>query len=191
MNAEKMRSNIARVSELSLKYIGLTGEDIERLHSMAEKVLSKKDEIISGVMSSLTSDPDAVEVIRKTGLEAERAIKLFELWLTKVFKDQYDEKHALSVFRIGLAHVKSGVDERLMINNMGAFTREILKHINNVEDALVVSKALFWNLSIMIYSYEYVKNLVIEEAIGTSEELMKRLISLFSERVYKELLELL
>lgn len=185
-----MRDNVARVSELSLKYIGLTGEDIERLHSMAEKVLSKKDEIISSVMSSLTSDPDALEVIRKTGLEAERAIKLFELWLTKVFKDQYDEKHALSVFRIGLTHVKSGVDERLMINNMGAFVREILKYIDNVEDAVIVSKALSWNLSIMIYSYEYVKNLVIEEAIGTGEDLLNRLISLFSERVYKELLGL-
>ncbi len=88
------------------------------------------------------------------------------------------------VFRIGLAHVRAGVDERLMICNMGAFARELLPL---VEDSMPLMKALIWNLSVMIFSYEYVKDLVFREATGISGGLVDRLIKLYTEKLYQTL----
>lgn len=116
---QALKEDIEKISNLSLKYIGMSESDIEILHGVADHVLAKKQEILNNVLNSLLGDPDARKVVEMTGLQAERAAKLLELWLTNVFKGNYDLTHALTLFRIGLAHVRSGVDERLMINNMG------------------------------------------------------------------------
>ncbi len=187
---ENIKNDVARAARLTADYVRLTREDIERLHGAAAMVEPHIHQISSNVLESLLGDPDARKIVEETGLTVERALALFDAWLRDVFRGGYDEKHALRVFKIGLAHVMAGVDERLMISNMGAFARELAGLKLGEEISEPLTKALFWNLSVMVYSYEYVKALVIERAIGTSRELYRRLVKIFSKTIYDRLISI-
>ena len=181
---EEVRQRVENAARLSASYVGLTGEDVEALHREAPRVEPHFPQVVARVTDSLLGDPEARRVVESSGLSRERAEKLFEDWLRYVFRGDYGASHALMVFRIGLAHVRAGVDERLMICNMGAFARELLPL---VEDGMPLMKALIWNLSVMIFSYEYVKDLVFREATGISGGLVDRLIKLYTEKLYQTL----
>lgn len=52
---------------------------------------------------------------------------------------------------------------------------------------LAVAKALFWNLTLMIYSYEKIESMVINEATSIDEKLLRRLVMVFGRRVYEKM----
>ena len=67
---------------------------------------------------------------------------------------KYDRDHIVSIniIRIGLAHAKAGVPERLMIMNMGAFMRETIRVLSgaglDAETILSAVKTFIWNLTL-------------------------------------------
>ena len=56
-----------------------------------------------------------------------------------VLNGKYDKDHVISIYRIGLAHAKAGVPERLMIMNMRAFMREIIRVLSGHAPTLRLS----------------------------------------------------
>jgi len=189
-SSDEISAQLKRIASLTTRYIELTPRDIAALHAVAPKILERSHEIASRVTESLLRDEDAKKIVEGTGLTVERANALFEKWLRQTFTGSYGLTHALEIFRIGLAHVRAGVDERLMTCNMGAFAREIARVLSEeglAEAIPAAAKALFWNLTVMLYSYEYVKRLVVEEATGMKGELVKRLVRLYSQKVYERI----
>ena len=185
MSGEDFKQAVARANELTRKYLRFTDDDVERVRNMGPGVLSRKQEVIDSVTESLLGDPEAREVVEKAGMSVERAKRLFDYWLTMVFNGDYGEEHALKIFKIGLAHLKSGVNERLMVSTMGAFMREL---IPLAEDKEALTKALSWNLAIMIFSYEYVKTMVIKDSTGLGKEAFSRFITVLSQQIYEKLM---
>ncbi|MEZ0346204.1 MAG: hypothetical protein ABWK01_06620 [Infirmifilum sp.] len=76
-----------------------------------------------------------------------------------------------------LARVKGSHREgsrlRLMVDTTGAFTRELIGLCSSPREAAAVVKALYWNLSIMLLSYETIWKLVFLKAVGVGGELLE------------------
>lgn len=180
----------ARIVEMGKRcrsFLNITPDDVQALRAMAGRVAASADAIVSAAASSLLADPEGRECVQRSGLTLERAAELFKYWLAAVFGGDYGDRHAILVAKIGLAHVKSGVKEQLMVETMGAFARELAGLSSNTAEAVAVVKALYWNLSIMLYSYSIVREVVRKRAIGVDEKLYERLIQVFAKEVYGEL----
>ena len=188
---EQLISLSARCRE----FLEISDESIRRLRTLREVVLQKVDRVISGVLRSLLADSEAAEIIRRAGLSRERAAKLLTYWYTTIFEGNYDEDHARKVFRIGLAHARVGVPQRLMVLTSGVFMRETLKLLGEVEGSAellpALSSCMLWNLCLMLESYELARRLSMIKAAGISEKLYERLISLRAKEVYDKLAKLI
>ncbi|MGB9785877.1 MAG: protoglobin domain-containing protein [Infirmifilum uzonense] len=180
-------SKIGDFSRLARNFLGITDNDVELLHQMKDRVSPTFEAVITQAATSLLNDPQGQECIKQSGLSHERAVALFKYWLESVFTGNFDEKHALLVARISLAHVRNGVSEDLMIETMGAFNRELLKLCSTPQESIAVTKALYWNLSIMISAYEYIRGLVKVKALGVERNLEERLVRLYAKEVYTEI----
>lgn len=158
------------------------------LREVSGSVLAQKNEIVDGAMASLLQEETCLSIAQRAGLSAEKARALFLYWLELVFTGGYDEKHSLQVAKIGLAHVKAGVPPIFMVNQMGAFAREIIKRCScDPQHLQAVMQALFWNLAVMLHSYEIIRMVVFGEATGISSEVFERLVNLYAKDVYSQL----
>jgi hypothetical protein len=185
---EDISREIIDAGNRSRRYLGINDETLRLLREVSGSVLAHKNEIVDGAMASLLQEETCLSVAQKAALSAERARALFLYWLELVFTGGYDEKHSLQVAKIGLAHVKAGVPSIFMINQMGAFAREILKRCScDPKHLEAVMQALYWNLAVMIYSYEIIRGMVFREATGISSEVYDRLVHLYSKDVYSQL----
>jgi hypothetical protein len=185
---EDIMRQIIDAGNHSRRYLGINDETLRLLREVSGSVLTHKNEIVDGAMASLLQEEACLSVAQKAALSAERARALFLYWLELVFTGGYDEKHSLQVAKIGLAHVKAGVPPIFMINQMGAFAREILKRCScDPKHLEAVMQALYWNLVVMIYSYEIIREMVFGRATGISSEVYDRLVHLYSKDVYSQL----
>jgi len=185
---EDIIRQIINAGHRSRRYLGINDETLRLLREVSGSVLAHKNEIVDGAMASLMQEETCLSVAQKAALSAERARALFLYWLELVFTGGYDDKHSLQVTKIGLAHVKAGVPQIFMVNHMGAFAREILKRCScDPQHLQAVMQALYWNLAVMIYSYEIIRGMVFGRATGISSEVYERLVNIYSKDVYSQL----
>jgi len=182
--------DVGKVVGVFRDYLALGEEDVRVIHELGRVVLSRAEDVIEGAAKSLLGCEEAVKIADKAKLSVERAAELFNSWLKLTFEGNYDEEHARKVFRIGLAHTRAGVPERLMVLQMGAFAREILSVAleEEVEPSrlIPIMKALFWNLAIMIHSYDAAKKESLRRTTNISEALFERLVRISADEIYRE-----
>ncbi len=181
--------NFSRVAERARSYLGLGPTDIRAIRELKSLIFSREDEIIQGVLSSLLSDQEAVSVVEKTGLSAERAVDLFRSVIHLTLAGDFDGEHARRVFIVGAAHLRAGVGPRLMIQNAGAFTREIVRVLQEAgrhEAVVPAVKAVYWTLSIIMESYLEAERRSLREASGLKPELVERLKRVKAREIYEE-----
>lgn len=151
------------------------------------------DQIIQGVTGSLLSNPEAAEIVERTGLTLERADNLFRKWYSMVLNGKYNKDHVISIYRIWLAHAKAGVPERLMIMNMGTFMRETIRVLSRQAPTLRLScqllKPSLWNLTLMIQSYFEAGVMSFSEATGLKPKLIERFIMTSAGEIYEKVTE--
>jgi len=185
---EDILREIIDAGNRSRRYLGINDETLRLLREVSGSVLAHKNEIVDGAMASLLQEEACLSVAQREGLSVERARALFLYWLELVFTGGYDEKHSLQVTKIGLAHVKAGVPPIFVINQMGAFAREILRRCScDPKHLEAVIQALFWNLVMISRSYEMIRLMVFREATGISSEVYERLVRLYSKETYSQL----
>jgi len=186
-----IKEYVGRLAGESREYLKLAAEDLERVRSVWPSLSKEVNPIISGVLNSLASNKEALEIAKKAGLSLERASELFHQWFRMVFEENYDEGHALKLFRIGLAHAKHGVSEKLMILTMGAFMGETLQALKGLQATGEVEnsicKCFFWNLCIMLQSYDFSRQSSFSKATGISKQLFERLVRLKADEIYEQL----
>jgi hypothetical protein len=186
--AEDIIRGIIDSGHRSRRYLGINDEALRLLREVSGSVLAHKEEIVDGAMASLLQEEVCVSVAQRAGLSAERARALFLYWLELVFNGGYDEKHSLQVAKIGLAHVKAGVPPIFMVNQMGAFAREIIRRCScDPKHLEALIQALLWNLAVMLRSYEIIRLMIFGEATGISSEVYERLVHLYSKDAYSQL----
>jgi len=192
--SEDIMDVLNRFSLEAKKYLDLTDKDVSLLRRSSVFLLEKLDTIASNVLNSLLSNEEALNIAKRAGLSKEKAVDLFKYWYRLLLIGSFDERYAVEIFKIGLAHAKSGVSEKLMILNMGAFIRETLKAIKDTGDmelAIALSKIFMWNLCLMIYSYLYVRGEFFRESTGISKELFERLMLIKSKEAYERIRKLI
>jgi len=186
--------DIERMSEEAKRYLGISEEDVRRVHEIGDKLLELSEKkIISGALNSLLSSKLASEIIRESRITRERAAEAFAEWLRETLKGDYDLEHAKKVFTIGLAHARHGVHRRLMCLCAGAWLRELLKALKeageSIDSAITLSKLLIWNLVLMLHGYHVARNESLKRASGISPALFERLFRLKADEVYRSMRE--
>jgi len=173
----------------AIAYLRLEPTDISLIRSVASLILSREDEIIKGVLDSLLFDPEALSVVRSAGLSAERAANLFRAVIRLTLTGEFDGEHARQIFIIGAAHLRVGVGLRLMIQNAGAFTREVVRTLQEAgkhEAVIPAVKAIYWTLSIIMESYLEAERRSLGESSGLKPELVERLKRVKAKEIYEE-----
>ena len=189
-----LEDELRSVSDAARNYLMITDEDIEMVKHYEKLFLERLDEIVEGALRSLLSSELTQRFIESSGLTKERAMKLFKRWLALFVKGGYDLDHAKEVFRIGLAHARYGVYDRLVCMCAGAWLREILKAVGegDVDDKIRLSisaaKLIFWNLIMMLEGYHVARVESLKKA-GISPQLAEKLFKLKAEEVYKSFKE--
>ena len=182
--------DVRKVVSVFRDYLALRDNDVKVIHELGSVILGRAEDVIRGAAKSLLGCEEAVKIAAEAKLSVERAAELFNSWLKLTFEGNYDEEHARKVFRIGLAHTRAGVPERLMVLQMGAFAREILSVAleEEVEPSrlIPIMKALFWNLAIMIHSYDAAKKESLRRTTNISEALFERLVRISADEIYRE-----
>ena len=186
--------DIERMSEEAKRYLGISEEDVRRVHEIGDKLLELSEKkMISGALNSLLSSKFASEIIKDSGITRERAAEAFAEWLRETLKGDYDLEHAKKVFTIGLAHARHGVHRRLMCLCAGAWLRELLKALKeageSIDSAITLSKLLIWNLVLMLHGYHVARNESLKRASGISPALFERLFRLKADEVYRSMRE--
>ena len=186
--------DIERMSEEAKRYLGISEEDVRRVHEIGDKLLELSEKkMISGALNSLLSSKLASEIIRESRITRERAAEAFAEWLRETLKGDYDLEHAKKVFTIGLAHARHGVHRRLMCLCAGAWLRELLKALKDagesIDSAITLSKLLIWNLVLMLHGYHVARNESLKRASGISPALFERLFRLKADEVYRSMRE--
>ena len=186
--------DIERMSEEAKRYLGISEEDVRRVHEIGDKLLELSEKkMISGALNSLLSSKLASEIIRESRITRERAAEAFAEWLREALKGDYDLEHAKKVFTIGLAHARHGVHRRLMCLCAGAWLRELLKALKDagesIDSAITLSKLLIWNLVLMLHGYHVARNESLKRASGISPALFERLFRLKADEVYRSMRE--
>lgn len=189
-----LEDELRNASDAAKSYLMITDEDVEKVKRSERLFLENLDKIVQGALKSLLSSKLASRFVERSGLTEEEATNLFRRWLTLFVKGEYDLNHAKEVFKIGLAHAKYGVYERLVCMCTGAWLREILEIIDesDLDDKMGLSvsamKLIFWNLILMLQGY-YVARFESLKKAGISPRLAEKLFMLRAEEVYKSLKE--
>ena len=189
-----LEDELRNASDAAKSYLMITDEDVEKVKRSERLFLENLDKIVQGALKSLLSSKLASRLVERSGLTEEEAANLFRRWLTLFVKGEYDVNHAKEVFKIGLAHAKYGVYERLVCMCTGAWLREILEIIDesDLDDKMGLSvsamKLIFWNLILMLQGY-YVARFESLKKAGISPRLAEKLFMLRAEEVYKSLKE--
>jgi len=185
MNEKNVVEEIFRACEKARPYVGVDDRTVEMLRKISGVVLAKKDVIVDSALASLLQEEECIAIAQRAGLSVERARSLLLYWLETVFRRDYDRKHCLEVAKIALAHVKAGVPPLFMVTQMGAFAREILNHLaGDAQQSRAVIQALFWNLAVMIQSYEVIRLMVFGKATGIGGAVYDRLVQLYAKEIY-------
>ena len=189
-----LEDELRSISDAVRNYLMIADEDIERVKGSERLFFERLDEIVEGALRSLLSSELAQRFIERSGLTKERAAKLFKRWLTLFVKGGYDLDHAKEVFKIGLAHARYGVYDRLVCMCAGAWLREILKAIGEGDEddkiglSISAAKLIFWNLIMMLEGYHVARVESLKKA-GISPQLADKLFMLKAEEVYKSFKE--
>ena len=189
-----LENELRSISDATRRYLMIADEDVERVKGSESLFFERLDEIVEGVLRSLLSSELAQRFIERSGLTKEKAANLFRRWLTLFVKGGYDLDHAKEVFKIGLAHARYGVYDRLVCMCTGAWLREILKAIDegDVDDKIGLSistaKLIFWNLIMMLEGYHVARVESLKKS-GISPKLAEKLFMLKAEEVYKSFKE--
>jgi len=189
-----LEDELRSISDATRSYLLIADEDVEMVKGSENIFFERLDEIVEGVLRSLLSSELAQRFIERSGLTKERAAKFFRRWLTLFVKGGYDLDHAKEVFKIGLAHARYGVYDRLVCMCAGAWLQEILKAIGegDVDDKIGLSisavKLIFWNLIMMLEGYHVARVESLKKA-GISPQLAEKLFMLKAEEVYKSFKE--
>ena len=189
-----LENELRSIFDATRRYLMIADEDVERVKGSESLFFERLDEIVEGVLRSLLSSELAQRFIERSGLTKEKAANLFRRWLTLFVKGGYDLDHAKEVFKIGLAHARYGVYDRLVCMCTGAWLREILKAIGegDVDDKIGLSisaaKLIFWNLIMMLEGYHVARVESLKKA-GISPQLADKLFMLKAEEVYKSFKE--
>ena len=189
-----LEDELRSISDATRRYLMIADEDVERVKDSERLFFERLDEIVEGALRSLLLSELAQRFIERSGLTKERTAKLFKRWLTLFVKGGYDLDHAKEVFKIGLAHARYGVYDRLVCMCAGAWLREILKAIGEsdvdykIELSISAAKLIFWNLIMMLQGY-HVARVESLKKTGISPQLAEKLFMLKAEEVYKSFKE--
>jgi len=170
-------------------FLGLTQEDLDTLDSVKGFLLSRVDSIVDGVLETLLSDQEAMEIAKKAGLSPEQARSLLKSVVYLTLEGNFDGEHARKVFMIGAAHLRAGVGPRLMILNAGAFAREVSRVLleGGRAEAVVPSlKAISWTLYIIMASYLEAEARSLKEASGLKPRLVEKLKRIKADEIYRQ-----
>ena len=137
---------IKQASREFKRYLSLGKRKVSALAELGGLV-EGLDEVLDEAVAAALRSGEALEIARRASLSIERARELFKSWLELTLTEDYGGEHAARVCKIGLAHAKAGVPEKLMILQMGviasALVGKAMRSGASPEAVSALTKAIF------------------------------------------------
>lgn len=144
----------------ALSLFGITDDDIERLVFIQPTMSAHAGEMGELFYNHLLKIPETKRFLPTKKVVSERVVDWID-WFNDLFCGQYDDKYFHKIKKIGIAHVKIGLDSQYVnvgINYIRNFVMDVIdENYKDSEDLSEikrsVSKILDFNLGILTKSY--------------------------------------
>lgn len=140
-----------------LAYNAITSEDLFQLRAFRAIVAPYLESILDDFYNHVSEDEQAAAIFIDNNQQQRAKAAQLSHWRDRVFSGKFDESYVGAVTRIGLAHLRAGVDLRLYIGGysfiLNKLTRVLLAQFPNDTnhfDAMysAVQKAVFLDMEI-------------------------------------------
>lgn len=150
------------------RYVGFDDRASEILSELAPLVAADIPALIDDFYAAIVSDPDAYQVITGGREQIERLKRTLEEWLRSSLRGPQDLEWMAARRRIGLVHVRVGLQQRFMLTAMNRVRTGLVRSVQRVyrDDVerraaaeLAVHQLLDLELAVMLDSYhDYLSN---------------------------------
>ena len=166
-----------------MKNVEFTDADRERILFLSPIVKENSGKIVDEVTAIVAEDKQVLDILKKNSVSAEDAKRIWMGALEMLFSESMNDKMIKKMFKIGITHVNSGVNEKLVIEAMSLF---MLKTLNVMSNNMEMSKEIYAAviklfavaLSVMITSYseeQERRRIALLKSLGISDRLLERL----------------
>ena len=116
-------------------YVGWTDQDAARVQSVAALIENKMDVLVADFYAEIQRHPEAARVLKGGQEQIERLMESLRLWLSETLECRSDAKYLERRWRIGLRHVRVGLQRAYasvaMARLRNGITRILAEHFND------------------------------------------------------------
>jgi len=148
-------------------------------------------EVASATVEAMMGCDRAVRTVREAGITEGRARNALSLFLELCMSGKFDEGQVKRMFRIGLAHARSGVTVDIVLSTAYRMITESFAVMAEMDVPLdrfsALLKSILWATVIVIYSYQVARRMSLSKAVGIPKTLVEKLFRLKADEIYREL----
>jgi len=171
--------------------LGIRSEEEDVLREAWEATRDRVAEVVSATVEAMMGCGRVVRTVRKAGMTEEGARRALSLFMELCMSGRFDEEQVKRMFRMGLAHARSGVTVDIVLSTT---YRLIIETFTAMMEAGVpasyfsaLSKSILWATIVIIHSYQVARRLSLSKAVGIPEGLVKKLFRLKADEIYREI----
>ncbi len=155
-----MPSMDPRLFEDMKAYVDFTIKDVENLRRLAPDALGVLDDVTQRFYCALLRHPRAKMVFSGDQAQMAALHGTLRIWMVELFDGNYGEAYFEKRSEIGVAHVRVGLEQDLMVLGMELIRRELIlalaQNVSGWDAGLEhsVCKILALDLAVMVHSYQ-------------------------------------
>ena len=182
---------VLEVAQDAYRLLGIRSEEEDVLREAWEAMRDMVAEVASAAVEAMMGCDRVVRTVREAGMTEERARGALCLFMELCMSGRFDEEQVKRMFRIGLAHARSGVTVDMVLSTA---YRLIIESFTAMTKAgapagyfSALSKSILWATIVIVHSYQVARRLSLSKAVGIPEGLVKKLFRLKADEIYREI----
>jgi len=182
---------VLEVAQDAYNLLGIRSVEEDVLRETWKVVRDRVEEIASATVEGMMGCDRVVKIVREAGMTEERARNALSLFLELCMSGRFDEEQVKRMFRIGLAHARSGVTVDIVLSTAYRLITEsfaVMAEMDVPPDRFsALLKSVLWATVIVIYSYQVARRMSLSKAVGIPKKLVEKLFRLKADEIYREL----
>ena len=182
---------VLKVAQDAYRILGIRSVEEDVLRETWKIMRDRVEEVASATVKAMMECDRVVKLVREAGMTEERARNALSLFLELCMSGKFDEEQVKRMFRIGLAHARSGITVDVVLSTayrliIESFT--VMTEMDVPPDRFsALSKSILWATVIVIYSYQVARRMSLSKAVGIPKTLVDKLFRLKADEIYREL----
>jgi len=182
---------VLEVAQDAYSLLGIRSAEEDVLRDTWKVMRDRVAEVVSATVEAMMGCDRVAKIVRKAGVTEERARNALSLFLELCMSGKFDEEQVKRMFRIGLAHARSGVTVDIVLSTAYRLITEsftVMTEMGVPPDRFsALLKSILWATVIVIYSYQVARRMSLSKAVGIPKTLVDKLFRLKADEIYREL----